>query len=239
MEEFTRLDREDMARERFTGAWRRKHIQQILTSQVYAGHDCDAGFGHALVEQFAARLGAKGFDLIGPNDWPILKAAGRRTGLITTVNARIGEVVFGATDPKAGALGSLAATDAAPFGSGTWSYPRTIAVPTWNCIRVTNTATIVETGASASALVEACGPARTGARPSTQPKEAVHDPTRACRDGGHRWRRDRRQHRLPARAPRGPPAAAPARSRSAARGWRSRARTRRASVPTSRRAAVR
>jgi site-specific DNA recombinase len=30
--------RDDIARERFTGAWRRKHIQQLLTAPVYAGH---------------------------------------------------------------------------------------------------------------------------------------------------------------------------------------------------------
>jgi hypothetical protein len=45
----------------------------------------------------------------------------------------------------------------------TFSYSQTVNVPTWNCVFYENTATIVETGQSASKTVEVCGPAKTGA----------------------------------------------------------------------------
>jgi hypothetical protein len=60
-------------------------------------------------------------------------------------------------------LGTLTATDAKPFASATYKYPRTINVPTSNCVKYTNTAKIVETGQTASQTIEVCGPAKTGA----------------------------------------------------------------------------
>lgn len=60
-------------------------------------------------------------------------------------------------------LGTLTATDATPFTSATYKYSRTISVPSYNCVNYPNTAAITQTGQSAGANVEACGPAKTGA----------------------------------------------------------------------------
>jgi hypothetical protein len=62
------------------------------------------------------------------------------------------------TDSLKGSLGSCSVL--APC---TFTYPNTVSVPQWNCQFITNTATIVETGQTASATVEVCGPAKTGA----------------------------------------------------------------------------
>ncbi|MEI7770555.1 MAG: hypothetical protein WCI67_11225 [Chloroflexales bacterium] len=76
----------------------------------------------------------------------------------TTVNKSIH-----VTDSYAGTLGTLTATDASPFASATYTYSRTVSVPTWDCVTYPNTATITETGLSASQSVKVCGPAKTGA----------------------------------------------------------------------------
>ena len=55
------------------------------------------------------------------------------------------------------------ATNSAPFASTTFNYQRTIPVPAFNCTTFPNTATIVQTGQTANASVEICGPAKTGA----------------------------------------------------------------------------
>ncbi len=60
-------------------------------------------------------------------------------------------------------LGTLTATDATPFASATYTYSHTVNVPTWNCVRYSNTARIVETGQTAGQTVTVCGPAKTGA----------------------------------------------------------------------------
>jgi len=60
-------------------------------------------------------------------------------------------------------LGTLTATDSAPFASATYKYSHTVNVPANNCVSYTNTAKIVETGQTASQTVEICGPAKTGA----------------------------------------------------------------------------
>jgi LEA14-like dessication related protein len=60
-------------------------------------------------------------------------------------------------------LGTLTATDSTPFTSQTFTYSHTVNVPKSNCVTYPNTATIVETGQTASAMVEVCGPAKTGA----------------------------------------------------------------------------
>src|SRR5262249_31432257 len=44
-----------------------------------------------------------------------------------------------------------------------FTYTRTVNVPTFNCVKYTNTAVIAETSQSASQTIEACGPAKTGA----------------------------------------------------------------------------
>ena len=50
---------------------RKGRLKQCVTGGVF-------GRGHTLEEnaQNAARMGAKGFDLIGPKDWPTLKKYG-------------------------------------------------------------------------------------------------------------------------------------------------------------------
>jgi len=60
-------------------------------------------------------------------------------------------------------LGTLTGKDSTPFASGTYTYGRTVNVPTWNCVNYANTAAIVETGQHADQTVRACGPAKTGA----------------------------------------------------------------------------
>ncbi len=55
-------------------------------------------------------------------------------------------------------LGTLTATDAAPFATATYSYSRSVPFPASGCTSYPNTAQIVETGQSASQSVSACGP---------------------------------------------------------------------------------
>jgi hypothetical protein len=60
-------------------------------------------------------------------------------------------------------LGTLTATDGAPFTTRTFTYSHSISVPAFDCKSYTNTATIVETGQNASQTVTVCGPEKTGA----------------------------------------------------------------------------
>lgn len=60
-------------------------------------------------------------------------------------------------------LGTLTGTTTQPFTSATYTYSRTVKVPSTGCAKYTNTATMVGTGQSASQTVEVCGPAATGA----------------------------------------------------------------------------
>jgi hypothetical protein len=69
----------------------------------------------------------------------------------TTVNAKITVI-----DSYKGALGTVTATDTPPFTSQTFTYDRKLAPPSSGCTKVNNTATIVETGQSASASVNDC-----------------------------------------------------------------------------------
>jgi hypothetical protein len=62
------------------------------------------------------------------------------------------------TDSLKGSLGSCSVL--APC---TFTYQNTVSVPQWDCQFITNTATIVKTGQTASTTVEVCGPAKTGA----------------------------------------------------------------------------
>jgi hypothetical protein len=60
-------------------------------------------------------------------------------------------------------LGTLTATDTQPYASASYQYSRNITIPTYGCTSYPNSATIVETGQSASQTVTVCGPAQTGA----------------------------------------------------------------------------
>jgi hypothetical protein len=60
-------------------------------------------------------------------------------------------------------LGTLMATDAPPFASAAYPYPRTVSVPAYGCQAYVNFATIVETAQQATQTVTVCGPAKTGA----------------------------------------------------------------------------
>lgn len=60
-------------------------------------------------------------------------------------------------------LGTLTATDTAPYASASYKYSHTVNVPTNNCVSYTNTAVIVETNQSDSKTVQVCGPVKTGA----------------------------------------------------------------------------
>src|SRR5258707_12735806 len=64
--------------------WRKGRIKQCVTNGVF-------GRGRTLEENAsdAARLGVKGYDLIGPKDWPIL----RKYGLIPTMAPGFGGTI--------------------------------------------------------------------------------------------------------------------------------------------------
>lgn len=93
-----------------------------------------------------------------PDSSAIGSATFQFTAPTTTVNKTVT-----ITDSYAGTLGTLTAADSMPFTSATYTYSRTITVPTWDCVTYPNTATIVETGQTASQSVQVCGPSKTGA----------------------------------------------------------------------------
>jgi hypothetical protein len=59
-------------------------------------------------------------------------------------------------------LGTLTAADGAPYASASFKYSKPVAVPQNDCLSYDNTATIVETGKTASQGIKVCGPAKTG-----------------------------------------------------------------------------
>jgi len=59
-------------------------------------------------------------------------------------------------------LGTVTAADGAPFATRTFTYSHSLSVPAFDCKSYTNTATIVETGQTASQTVTVCGPEKTG-----------------------------------------------------------------------------
>lgn len=96
---------------------------------------------------------------------PTGSASGTASFAFTTPTATVNGTVT-ITDTFNGVtttLGTLAATDVAPFASASYKYQHTVNVPANNCVTYTNTAKIVETGQSVSKTVEVCGPAKTGA----------------------------------------------------------------------------
>ncbi len=72
------------------------------------------------------------------------------------------------TDSFAGTLGTVTGVDASPFTTKPFTYPRTLTAPATDCSTVNNTATIVETGQTASRSVQNCATTPTGT-PSTPP----------------------------------------------------------------------
>ena len=60
------------------------------------------------------------------------------------------------TDSYAGTLGTVTANDSAPYASESFSYSRTVSGEAGTCTTYDNTATITETGQSASESVELC-----------------------------------------------------------------------------------
>jgi hypothetical protein len=74
----------------------------------------------------------------------------------TTPTTKVNETI-NVTDSYAGALGTVTANDSAPFASQAFTYSRTVPVPANTCQDYPNTATIVETGATASQSVRVCG----------------------------------------------------------------------------------
>ena len=78
----------------------------------------------------------------------------------TTVNMKITVTdTFGGTTTT---LGTLTAKDTTPYTTNTFTYARTVNVPVNTCTEYPNTATITETGQSASATVKVCGPVKGG-----------------------------------------------------------------------------
>jgi hypothetical protein len=90
-------------------------------------------------------------------------ASGSADYAFVTPTTRVNQTIT-ITDSFAGVLGTVTATDGAPYASATFTYTRTIPVPAWECLSYDNTATISETGKSASQSVVVCGPKKTGAR---------------------------------------------------------------------------
>ena len=62
------------------------------------------------------------------------------------------------TDSFQGDLGTLDATDKAPFAAASYTYSRTVPVPDSACVTYDNTAMIKETGQKASVTVQVCKP---------------------------------------------------------------------------------
>ena len=60
------------------------------------------------------------------------------------------------TDTQGGTLGTVTATDTTPYTTQTFTYKKTFSPPASGCTTVNNTATIVETGQTASAAVKDC-----------------------------------------------------------------------------------
>jgi hypothetical protein len=102
-------------------------------------------------------------DAVTPNGSASGTASATFSAPTTTVNKTV-TVTDSFNGGAATTLGSLTATDATPYTSATFTYPRTIAIPQYGCLDYNNTATIVQTGQTASAKVTVCGPINTGAR---------------------------------------------------------------------------
>jgi len=85
---------------------------------------------------------------------------------------------------QAGTPCTLTAADATPFTSQAYTYSRPLNVPSFNRVTYPSTASIVETGQTASASAEACGPAKTGALTVSQMLASAASQSNA---GGSAW----------------------------------------------------
>jgi len=82
-------------------------------------------------------------------------ASGNASFAFTTPTATVNKTIT-VTDSMAGALGTATATDTTPYTTKSFTYSKTFTPPASGCVTVNNTATIVETGQTASASVKNC-----------------------------------------------------------------------------------
>ena len=61
-------------------------------------------------------------------------------------------------------LGTVTATTSVPYTSKTFTYSRTVAIPTYDCKTYPNTAKILETSQTASQTIKVCGPINLGGK---------------------------------------------------------------------------
>jgi hypothetical protein len=80
----------------------------------------------------------------------------------TTVNKTV--TVTDTFNGSTTTLGTVTATDSAPFASKTFNYSRTVPMPTFGCKSYPNTAKILETGQTANQNVTVCGPMNVGGK---------------------------------------------------------------------------
>jgi len=86
---------------------------------------------------------------------PNSSAQGSKTFAFTTPMMTVNKTIT-VTDTYVGTLGTVIATDSTPFTLQNFTYSRKFAPPASGCQAVNNTATIVQTGQSASASVKNC-----------------------------------------------------------------------------------
>jgi hypothetical protein len=86
-------------------------------------------------------------------------AAGNPTNVNKTINVTDTMTSFATLT-----LGTVEGKTTTPFATKTFTYSRTIAVPSFDCKEYTNTAKIVETGQTDSKTVKVCGPRNLGGK---------------------------------------------------------------------------
>lgn len=86
---------------------------------------------------------------------PDASAQGTHTFAFTTPTTTVNKTIT-VTDTMGGTLGTATATDSTPFTSQTFTYTHKFTPPASGCQTVNNTATIKETGQTASASVKNC-----------------------------------------------------------------------------------
>lgn len=82
-------------------------------------------------------------------------AQGTKTFAFTTPTTRVNQTIT-VTDTIAGTLGTATAADSTPFTTQTFTYTHKFTPPASGCVTVNNTATIKETGQTASQSVKNC-----------------------------------------------------------------------------------
>jgi hypothetical protein len=86
---------------------------------------------------------------------PHSSASGTASDQFSTPTTRANQTIT-VTDSYKGTLGTVTATDTTPFATKTFTYSRTVAVNPNGCTTFPNTATITQTGQTASQSVKAC-----------------------------------------------------------------------------------